>query len=101
MDASDTFAAVGPWIETDLDHGNINLETYLNGKLKQKGNTSDFIYTIPEIINFISNVMTLLPGDIIATGTPSGIGPMYPGDIVEIKIESIGTLRNTVIKNGV
>lgn len=96
----DTFASVGPWIETDLDPNNIDLETYLNGKLKQKGNTSDFIYTVPEIINFISSVMTLLPGDIIATGTPSGIGPMYPGDIVEIKINSIGTLRNTVIKNG-
>ncbi len=96
----DTFAAVGPWIETDLDDGNIALETYLNGKLKQKGNTNDLIYTVTEIINFISNVMTLLPGDIIATGTPSGIGPMYPGDVVEIKIDSIGTLRNHVIKNG-
>jgi len=97
----DTFAAIGPWIETDLDHANIDIETYLNGKLKQKGNTCDLIYTVPEIINFISNVMTLLPGDIIATGTPSGIGPMYPGDVVEIKIDSVGTLRNKVIKNGV
>jgi 2-keto-4-pentenoate hydratase/2-oxohepta-3-ene-1,7-dioic acid hydratase in catechol pathway len=97
----DTFAAIGPWIETDLDHADINIETYLNGKLKQKGNTCDLIYTVPEIINFISNVMTLLPGDIIATGTPSGIGPMYPGDVVEIKIDSVGTLRNKVIKNGV
>ncbi len=96
----DTFAAIGPWIETDLDPANIEVETYLNGKLKQKGNTSDFIYNIPEIINFISNVMTLMPGDIIATGTPSGVGPMYPGDVVEVKIDSIGTLRNTIVKNG-
>ena len=96
----DTFAAVGPCIETELDPGNVVLETYLNGELKQQGSTSDLIYSIPELINFISNVMSLLPGDIIATGTPSGIGPMYPGDTVEIKIEPIGTLRNYVAKNG-
>jgi 2-keto-4-pentenoate hydratase/2-oxohepta-3-ene-1,7-dioic acid hydratase in catechol pathway len=96
----DTFAAIGPCIETKLDPGNAELETYLNGKLKQKGNTSDFIFTIPELINFISHVMTLLPGDIITTGTPSGIGPMYPGDKVEVKINQIGTLRNYVINNG-
>jgi len=95
-----TFAAVGPCIETELDPGNVVLETYLNGELKQHTNTNDLIYSIPELINFISHVMTLLPGDIIATGTPSGIGPMYPGDTVEIKIEPIGTLRNYVIKNG-
>ena len=95
----DTFAAVGPCIETELDPGNVDLKTYLNGELKQQGNTSDLIYTIPELINFISNVMTLLPGDIIATGTPSGIGPMYPGNTVEINIEPIGTLRNYVVKN--
>ncbi len=94
----DTFAAVGPCIETKLDPGNVTLETYLNGKLKQQGNTSDLIYSIPELINFISHVMTLLPGDIIATGTPSGIGPMYSGDTVEVKIEPIGTLRNHVVK---
>jgi 2-keto-4-pentenoate hydratase/2-oxohepta-3-ene-1,7-dioic acid hydratase in catechol pathway len=92
-----TFAAIGPCIETELDPGNVTLETYLNGKLKQHGNTSDLIYSVPELINFISHVMSLLPGDIIATGTPSGIGPMYPGDTVEIKIEPIGTLRNYVV----
>ncbi len=95
----DTFAAVGPCIETELDPGSVVLETYLNGELKQQGNTSDFIYSVPELINFISHVMTLLPGDIIATGTPSGIGAMYPGDTVEIRIEPIGTLRNLVVKN--
>jgi 2-keto-4-pentenoate hydratase/2-oxohepta-3-ene-1,7-dioic acid hydratase in catechol pathway len=95
----DTFAPLGPCIETELDPGNVYVETYLNGELKQRGNTSDLIFTLPELINFISNVMTLLPGDIIATGTPSGIGPMYPGDTVEIKIEPIGTLRNYVVKN--
>ncbi len=95
-----TFAAVGPWIETELDPGNVALETYLNGKLKQQGNSGDLIYSVPEIINFISHVMTLLPGDIISTGTPSGVGPMYPGDTVEVRIPQIGTLRNFVIKNG-
>ena len=95
----DTFAAIGPCIETALDPGNVTLETYLNGELKQQANTGDLIYALPELINFISNVMTLLPGDIIATGTPSGIGPMYPGDTVEIKIAPIGTLRNYVVKN--
>jgi len=95
----DTFAAIGPCIETELDPENVVVETYLNGELKQHGNTSDLIFTIPQLINFISNVMTLLPGDMIATGTPSGVGPMYPGDTVEIKIEPIGSLRNYVAKN--
>jgi len=96
----DTLAAIGPCIETELNPRNVNLETYLNGELKQKGNTKDLIFSVPGLINFISHVMSLLPGDIIATGTPSGIGPMYPGDTVEIKIEPIGTLRNYVVKNG-
>ncbi len=96
----DTFASVGPCIETELDPGNVVLETYLNGELKQRTSTDDLIYPIPVLINFISHVMTLLPGDIIATGTPSGIGPMNPGDTVEIKIKPIGTLRNYVVKNG-
>jgi len=95
----DTFAAIGPCIETELDPGNVMLETYLNGVLKQHSSTSDLIYSIPELINFTSHVMSLVPGDIIATGTPSGIGPMNPGDTIEIKIESIGTLRNYVVSN--
>jgi 2-keto-4-pentenoate hydratase/2-oxohepta-3-ene-1,7-dioic acid hydratase in catechol pathway len=95
----DTFAPVGPCIETELDPGNVTIETYLNGELKQRGNTRDLIFSVPVLISFISQVMTLLPGDIIATGTPSGISPMHPGDTVEIKIEPIGTLRNYVIKN--
>lgn len=94
----DTFAAIGPWIETELDPENADVETYLNGELKQKGNTNDLIYSIRTLINFISHTMTLLPGDIIATGTPSGIGPMFPGDTVEIKIGGIGTLRNPIVK---
>ena len=95
----DTFAAVGPCIETGLDPKNAVVQTYLNGQLRQQANTSDLIYTVPELIGFISDVMTLLPGDVIATGTPGGIGPMYPGDTIEIKIEPIGTLRNYVVKD--
>jgi len=94
-----TFAPAGPCIETELDPGDVILETYLNGELKQRASTNDLIFGIPELVSFISEVMTLLPGDIIATGTPSGIGPMFPGDTVEIKIELIGTLRNYVVKN--
>jgi 2-keto-4-pentenoate hydratase/2-oxohepta-3-ene-1,7-dioic acid hydratase in catechol pathway len=93
-----TFAPMGPCIETELDAGNVAIETYLNGKLKQRGSTRDLIYAIPELVSFISNVMTLLPGDVIATGTPSGIGPMVPGDTVEIRIEPIGTLRNYIVR---
>ncbi len=94
-----TFAPVGPCIETELEPGNVIVETYLNGERKQRGSTRDLIYSVPKLISFISQVMTLLPGDIIATGTPSGIGPMFPGDTVEIKIEPIGTLRNYVVKD--
>jgi 2-keto-4-pentenoate hydratase/2-oxohepta-3-ene-1,7-dioic acid hydratase in catechol pathway len=93
----DTFGPIGPCIETELDPGNVVVSTYLNNALKQQQNTSDLIFSVPEMISFISGVMTLLPGDIIATGTPSGIGPMKPGDTVEIKIDPIGVLRNYVV----
>ena len=94
----DTFAPFGPCIETDIDPTNVPLETYLNGQLKQKSNTTELIFSIKEVISFISRVMTLLPGDVIATGTPGGIGPMNPGDTIEIKIAPIGVLRNYVLK---
>ena len=94
----DTFAPFGPCIETEIDPTNVPLETYLNGQLKQKSNTTELIFSIKEVISFISRVMTLLPGDVIATGTPGGIGPMNPGDTIEIKIAQIGVLRNYVVK---
>lgn len=93
----DTFASFGPWIETDIEPANTPVQTYLNGELKQNGKSGDLIFSVRNVISFISQVMTLLPGDVIATGTPSGIGPMKPGDTVEIKIEPIGTLRNRVV----
>ncbi len=94
----DTLTPFGPCIETEVDPANTPVEAYLNGELKQKGNTNDIIFTIKEIVSFISLVMTLLPGDLIATGTPVGIGPMNPGDTIEIKIAPIGVLRNYVVK---
>jgi 2-keto-4-pentenoate hydratase/2-oxohepta-3-ene-1,7-dioic acid hydratase in catechol pathway len=93
----DTFAPIGPWIETEAEPDNLKLETYLNGELRQSASTSDLIFEISKLINFISGVMTLLPGDVIATGTPSGVGPMKPGDVVEVRIEKIGTLKNFVV----
>lgn len=93
----DTFAPIGPWIETKLDLSNLKLETYLNGELRQDSSTSNLIFSIPQLITFISGVMTLLPGDIIATGTPSGVGPMNPGDVVEVTIERIGCLKNDAV----
>ena len=93
----DTFAPLGPHIETEINPRDLLVETYLNGERRQSARTGDLIFGIPEIVSFISGVMTLLPGDIIATGTPSGIGRIKAGDTVEIRIEGIGTLRNGVI----
>jgi len=93
----DTFAPIGPWIETEADPDNLKLETYLNGELRQSVSTGDLLFGISRLVNFISGVMTLLPGDVIATGTPSGVGPMKPGDVVEVRIEKIGTLKNFIV----
>ena len=92
----DTFAPMGPFVETDFDPAKAIIETYLNGEKKQSGSTSDLIFPVFFLVSFISQVMTLLPGDVIATGTPSGIGPMQVGDVVEVRIEGIGTLRNNM-----
>ncbi len=94
----DTFAAVGPCIATDIDPSRLRIKTFLNGKLKQSGNTRNLIFPIPYLMKFISNVMTLNPGDLITTGTPAGVGPMSPGDRVDVQIDGIGTLSNTVMK---
>ena len=92
----DTFCPVGPQIVKDIEPNNVKIQSYLNGELRQDSNTSNFIFGVEELIAFTSKVMTLKAGDIIATGTPSGIGTMKRGDTVEIKIEGIGTLRNYV-----
>jgi len=93
----DTFAPIGPWIETELDPTDLRLRTYLNGKIKQNSRTLELIFDIPRLIEFISGIMTLLPGDVITTGTPPNVGPMCPGDEVIIEIEGIGNLENHVI----
>lgn len=92
----DTFAPVGPWVETDANPDCLNIRLLLNGEVKQQANTSRFIFPVRRLVSFISHVMTLLPGDIITTGTPSGVGPMVPGDIVTVAIEGVGELTNFV-----
>lgn len=93
----DTFCPLGKYIVTDIDAGDLMIQTRLNGEVKQSSRTGCMTHDIPKLIEYISRVMTLLPGDIIATGTPEGIGPMQAGDIVEVEIENIGVLRNRVI----
>jgi 2-keto-4-pentenoate hydratase/2-oxohepta-3-ene-1,7-dioic acid hydratase in catechol pathway len=98
----DTFCPLGPWIETDLDPQDfadgVSVRTWLEGDLKQDGNTRDLVFDIPTLVAHVSSVMTLLPGDVILTGTPSGVGPMEVGDEVEISIAGLGTLANKVTK---
>jgi 2-keto-4-pentenoate hydratase/2-oxohepta-3-ene-1,7-dioic acid hydratase in catechol pathway len=93
----DTFAPMGPWIETDLDPLDVRIESYLNGEKRQDTSTADMIFNTYRIVSFVSQVMTLLPGDVIATGTPSGVGKMKPGNTVEIRIKGIGSLVNRVV----
>ena len=93
----DTFCPVGPWIETDIDPGNVAVETRLNGEVKQKGNTADMAFPVPFLIRYISEIMTLYPGDLIATGTPAGVSRMKHGDTVEVEVAGIGVLRNEVL----
>jgi 2-keto-4-pentenoate hydratase/2-oxohepta-3-ene-1,7-dioic acid hydratase in catechol pathway len=94
----DTFAAIGPCIATEIDPRRLRIKTFLNGKLRQSGNTRNLIFPVPHIVMFVSQIMTLNPGDVITTGTPAGVGPMNPGDRVDVQIEGIGTLSNTVMK---
>jgi len=93
----DTFAPIGPWIVTDIDPHHLDVASYLNGERRQHSNTKNLIFGPRQLVSFISRVMTLLPGDVIATGTPSGIGPMAVGDKIEVVIEGIGTLNNVVV----
>lgn len=92
----DTFAPMGPIIVTGLDYNNIDVELLLNGEVKQKSNTSYLINNAQRLVSYISKIMTLNPGDVIATGTPSGIGPLSKGDMVEVRLQGIGSLRNFV-----
>ena len=94
----DTFCPLGPAIETEFNPLEpVFVETRLNGELRQSGSIQDMVFGVAEQIEFISNIMTLLPGDVIMTGTPAGVGPMEPGDRVEVSIDGIGTLSNPVV----
>src|SRR5712672_873126 len=92
----DTFCAVGPYIETALDPANVQVETHVNGTRRQSGVTSLMIYPPAFLVRWISRMMTLMPGDVIATGTPAGVGPLVAGDMVEVSVAGIGVLRNPV-----
>lgn len=92
----DTFKPMGPYIAINLDPTNLDLATRVNGEVKQHSNTSDLIFPVARLIAYISDAITMLPGDVIMTGTPAGVGPIQPGDSIEVEIEGIGTLQNGV-----
>jgi 2-keto-4-pentenoate hydratase/2-oxohepta-3-ene-1,7-dioic acid hydratase in catechol pathway len=92
---------MGPWIETDIaDPSALRITTRLGGRVVQQGSTSDMVFGIGELLAFVTRWITLEPGDVLLTGSPAGVGPMVPGDIVEVEISGIGTLRNTVADRG-
>jgi 2-keto-4-pentenoate hydratase/2-oxohepta-3-ene-1,7-dioic acid hydratase in catechol pathway len=93
----DTFCPLGPWIETDLDSSDLAVRTLVNDEQRQSSRTSMLVTSVARLLTFISGVMTLLPGDVILTGTPAGIGPLTPGDRVAVEIEGIGVLTNRVV----
>lgn len=93
----DTFCPIGPHVVRGIDASDLLVEAYLNGQRRQSGRTSDLIFSIPYLVHFISSVMTLLPGDVISTGTPQGIDPMQKGDTIEVRVENVGSLVNRVV----
>ena len=88
---------IGPWIETLLDPGDVYLETRVNGEIRQAAQTSEMVFGVATLIEFVTTFMTLLPGDVLMTGTPEGVGKLQPGDVVDVEIEGIGTLTNTAV----
>jgi 2-keto-4-pentenoate hydratase/2-oxohepta-3-ene-1,7-dioic acid hydratase in catechol pathway len=92
----DTFCPLGPWIEIDLDPTDILITCHVNGEMRQMTSTHDMVFTVRQLIAFASSIMTLEPGDLILTGTPAGVSQVFPGDIIEVKIDGIGTLTNPV-----
>jgi 2-keto-4-pentenoate hydratase/2-oxohepta-3-ene-1,7-dioic acid hydratase in catechol pathway len=93
----DTFAPLGPWLAMGLDPAALSVECRVNGQVRQSGRTSDLLFPVPFLVSFISRVMTLEPGDVIATGTPAGVAPVVPGDRVEVEVEGVGVLENLVV----
>ena len=93
----DSFCPLGPWIETELDTSDLRVQTFLNGDVKQDGTTKDMVFDVAALVAYVSSMMTLLPGDVILTGTPEGVGPMGVGDEVEVSVAGIGSLTNRVV----
>ena len=96
----DTFCPLGPWVATDIDPSDLSVTTTVNGELKQAGRTSQMLRSVDELVSHISQAMTLLPGDVILTGTPAGVGPLAVGDQVSVTVEQVGTLTNPVVARG-
>jgi 2-keto-4-pentenoate hydratase/2-oxohepta-3-ene-1,7-dioic acid hydratase in catechol pathway len=93
----DTFCPLGPWMETGTDPSDLGITTTVNGEVRQHARTSELLWDVPSLVEYVSSVMTLLPGDVLLTGTPEGVGPLTDGDEVSVTIESIGTLTNKVV----
>jgi 2-keto-4-pentenoate hydratase/2-oxohepta-3-ene-1,7-dioic acid hydratase in catechol pathway len=93
----DTFCPLGPWIETDLDSSDLAISTLVNGETRQQARTSQLEHGVADLLAFVSRVMTLLPGDVLLTGTPAGVGPLQAGDRVEVEVEGVGVLANEVV----
>lgn len=96
----DTFCPLGPWIETELDPADLAITTVVNGEVRQAGRTSQLVFDVAELIAYVSSAMTLLPGDVLLTGTPAGVGSMRVGDEVSVTVEGLGTLTNRVVAGG-
>jgi 2-keto-4-pentenoate hydratase/2-oxohepta-3-ene-1,7-dioic acid hydratase in catechol pathway len=97
----DTFCPIGPWISTDFDPSDAMITCFVNGDMRQMASTRDMVFNIRQLIAYASSVMTIYPGDLLFTGTPAGVGPLLPGDVVEVTIEGLGTLRNMVAEEPV
>jgi 2-keto-4-pentenoate hydratase/2-oxohepta-3-ene-1,7-dioic acid hydratase in catechol pathway len=95
----DTFCPLGPWIETNLDASDAIIQSFVNGEMRQMASTRDMVFSISQIVVFVSSVMTIFPGDVILTGTPAGVGVLQDGDVLETRIEGIGSLKNCVIRD--
>ena len=94
----DTFSVLGPFVVTDIDPNNLQLRTYVNGVMKQNDNTKNCVFNVQRLLSYLSECMTLYPGDVLTTGTPKGVGELKPGDVVEVEIDGIGRLRNSVTR---
>jgi 2-keto-4-pentenoate hydratase/2-oxohepta-3-ene-1,7-dioic acid hydratase in catechol pathway len=96
----DTFCPLGPWIATDVDADALAVQTEVNGEVRQSSPASAMVHSVTDLVVFVSSVMTLIPGDVILTGTPAGVGLLAPGDQVEVQVDGVGTLRHRVVASG-